>query len=945
MKTKTATLHQRENRSRPLLVLLDGHSLAYRAFHALPPDLRTSKGEMTNATYGFTSMLITVLRDFAPDYMAVSFDVGRTFRHDLFEEYKAQRPETPENFHKQVERIKEIVEAFHIPIFVMEGYEADDVIGTLARRAEEQGLDVLIVTGDTDAFQLISPHVRVLTSGRRFSDTVIYDEERVRQRYGVSPRQLVDFKALVGDKSDNIPGVPGIGPKTAAKLLQQYETLEGIYEHLDEVKPERVRKALAEHKETVFAARNLVRIRTDLPLELDLERCKRQPYDRERVLALFRELEFRSLLNRLPEMQEPSPTPEGEPIQPSLFPPEHVESRPSKVHPKIVTTREGLRELVDVLASAPRITFDVETDSIDPHRARLVGLALAWGTRGDETAYIPVAHRNGVQLAWDDVRAALASHFARKDALYVAHNAKFDMIVLQRHGLEVTGRLADTMLMAWLIDPGRRRLGLKELAFTAFGEEMTEITELIGKGKKQITMDHVGIEEVARYAATDVWVTARLYDYYLPILNRHGVEHLFWEVEMPLVPVLIDMERRGVLIDVDFLRELSRRLTEKLREIEQEIYRLVGYEFNINSPQQLSDVLFGSLGLPATGLRKTKSGHYSTAASVLERLRGKHPVVDLVLEQRQLQKLLSTYINALPKMVNPETGRIHADFNQAGAETGRIASNSPNLQNIPIRTEMGRLIRKAFIAPPGHLLLAADYSQVELRILAHVTRDPTLIQAFMEGKDIHAHTASLVYGVPIEEVTPQMRRVAKMTNFAISYGVTGYGLAERTEMDRETANAFIAQYFRTYPKVKEYIERVKREVREKGYVQTLLGRRRYFPELREGSGVAAYVRQAAERAAINHPIQGTAADIIKMAMIRVHRQLHEAGLRAGMILQVHDELVLEVPNEELGRVVPLVRDAMENAYQLIVPLKVDMEVGPNWYDMERLEQVQGASTK
>ncbi len=937
MSAKTATANNRNDRERPLLVLLDGHSLAYRAFHALPPDLRTSRGELTNATYGFTSMLITVLRDYKPDYIAVAFDVGRTFRHDLFEAYKAQRAETPENFHRQVERIKEIVEAFHIPIFVMEGYEADDVIGTLARRAEEQGLDVLIITGDTDAFQLVSPHVHVLTSGRRFSDTILYDEERIRQRYGVEPHQLVDFKALVGDKSDNIPGVPGIGPKTASRLLQKYGSLEGIFEHLDEIKPERVRKALAEHKDTVFAARDLVRIRTDLPLDLDLERCKRRPYDRERVLALFRELEFRSLLNRLPETGESPPRPRA-PMQPALFPPEEVQvkTHPAKVKPRVVIGREALYRLVDMLSSAARITFDVETDSIDPHRARLVGLALAWGTRGDETAYIPVAHQEGAQLDWEEVRGALASCFARKDALYVAHNAKYDMIVLQRHGLDVTGRVADTMIMAWLIDPSRRRLGLKELAFTAFGEEMTEITELIGKGKKQITMDQVTIEDVAQYAATDVWVTSRLYDYYLPMLSQRGVERLFWDIEMPLVPVLIEMERRGVLIDVDFLRDLSRQLTKKLREIEEEIYRLVGYKFNINSPQQLSDVLFGSLGLPATGLRKTKSGHYSTAASVLERLRGKHPVVDLVLEQRQLQKLLSTYINALPKMVNPETGRIHADFNQAGAETGRIASNSPNLQNIPIRTEMGKLIRKAFIAPPGHVLLAADYSQVELRILAHVTRDPALIRAFQEGKDIHAHTASLVYGVPLEEVTPQMRRVAKMTNFAISYGVTGYGLAERTEMDREEANAFIARYFRTYPKVKEYIDRIKREVREKGYVQTLLGRRRYFPELQEGSGVAAHLRQAAERAAINHPIQGTAADIIKIAMIRVHRKLHEAGLHAGMILQVHDELVLEVPKEELGTVAPLVRDAMENAYPLIVPLKVDMDVGPNWYDMEPL---------
>ncbi len=917
----------------PVLVLLDGHSLAFRAFHALPQNLRTSKGELTNATYGFTSMLLNVLRDVEPEYIAVAFDVGRTFRHDAFEEYKAQRPETPEILHRQVERIKEIIHAFNIPIFTLEGYEADDVIGTLARQAEAQGIDVLIVTGDTDAFQLISPKVRVMTSGRRFSDIIIYDEERVRERYGLSPQQLVDYKALVGDKSDNIPGVRGIGPKTATSLLQKYGSLEGIYEHLAEIKPERVRRALEAHREIAFKARDLVRIRTDLPLQLDLDACRTRQFDKEKVLALFRELEFRSLIPRLPEPETPTPN-SGVPVQPPLF--NTVEIAQAEKIPLIVDTNASLERLLRAIRNVPRLAFDVETDSIDQHRATLVGLALAWGSSDEEAAYIPVAHVGHPSLPWEQVRAALAPLLARDDVLYVAHNAKYDLTVLQRHGLEVQGRIADTMIMAWLINPSRRRLGLKELAFNEFGIEMTEITDLIGKGRHQITMDQVPVLQAAPYAAADVTITLRLYDHLLPQLRERELERLFWDIEMPLVPVLIAMERHGVLLDLDFLKELSRTLTARLLEIEEEIYRLVGYRFNVNSTQQLSDVLFGTLGLPAAGLRKTKSGHYSTAASVLEKLRGRHPVVDLVLEQRQLQKLLSTYINSLPKMVNPETGRVHTDFNQTGAETGRLASNSPNLQNIPIRTEIGRLIRKAFIAPPQHVLLAADYSQVELRILAHVSGDPALIQAFKEGRDIHAHTASLVYGVPIEEVTPQMRRVAKMTNFAISYGVTGHGLAERTDMTREEATAFIAEYFKTYPKVKEYIERIKREVREKGYVQTLLGRRRYFPELLPDSGVSRMLRQAAERAAINHPIQGTAADIIKIAMIRLHHRLHEAGLRSAMILQVHDELVLEVPEEEVERVIPLVRDAMENAYTLVVPLKVDIEVGPNWYEMEKI---------
>ncbi len=922
----------------PVLVLLDGHSLAFRAFHALPQNLRTSKGELTNATYGFTSMLLNVLRDVDPEYIAVAFDVGRTFRHDAFEAYKAQRPETPETLHHQVERIKEIVQAFNIPIFTMEGYEADDVIGTLARQAEAQGIDVLIVTGDTDAFQLISPKVRVMTSGRRFSDIVIYDEEKVRARYGLSPQQLVDYKALVGDKSDNIPGVRGIGPKTATALLQTYGSLEGIYEHLDEIKPDRVRRALEEYRELAFKARDLVRIHTDLPLQLDLEACRTRQFDKEKVLALFRELEFRSLIPRLPE---PESSPPSAPVQPPLFHSLTAEGNETRteVAPLIVDTDLALNRLHSVLKAADRIAFDVETDSLDQHRARLVGLALAWGPTVEQSAYIPVAHADASGLAWERVREMLTPFLSREDVLYLAHNAKYDLTVLQRHGLDVRGQVADTMIMAWLINPSRRRLGLKELAFNEFGIEMTEITDLIGKGRHQITMDMVPVPQAASYAAADVAVTWRLYNHLLPQLRERELERLFWDVEMPLVPVLIAMERHGVLLDVDFLNELSRTLTKRLLDIEEEIYRLVGYRFNVNSTQQLSDVLFGTLGLPTVGLRKTKSGHYSTAAGVLEKLRGRHPVVDLVLEQRQLQKLLSTYINSLPKMVNPETGRVHTDFNQTGAETGRLTSNSPNLQNIPIRTEIGRLIRKAFIAPPEHVLLAADYSQVELRILAHVSGDPTLIQAFKEGRDIHAHTASLVYGVPIEDVTPQMRRVAKMTNFAISYGVTGHGLAERTDMTREEATTFIAEYFKTYPKVKEYIERVKQEVREKGYVQTLLGRRRYFPELLPGSGASRVLRQAAERAAINHPIQGTAADIIKIAMIRLYHRLREEGLRSAMILQVHDELVLEVPEEEVEHVIPLVRDAMENAYTLVVPLKVDIEIGPNWYEMEKIAEV------
>ncbi len=911
------------------LVLIDGHSLAYRAFYALPPDMATSKGELTNAVYGFTSMLLNIIRDHKPTHMAVAFDVGRSFRHDKFEEYKATRERIPDELSIQIDRIQELIDAFRIPVFTKEGYEADDVLATLAHQAEAQGAFSLITTGDRDLVQVVDEMIWVLTSGRKFSDVIIYTPDKVRERYGLEPRQIVDFKALVGDKSDNIPGVRGIGEKTAVKLLQQWGDLDTIYAHIDEITPTRVRNALIKGREDAYLSRALAQI-VDVPgIELDLKACEFGDYDRQRVLKLFTELEFRTLIPRLPE-------PKGHGVQQlGLFGEEDAAGESTAPHGyRAVTTRDDLDDVLPHLQQAQPLAFDVETTGIDEHRAGLVGLALGWDEGPDANIYIPVTHRDGQQLTLETLQQTIGPILADPTIDKLAHNAKYDLIVCRRHGLPVEGRFIDTMIGEFLLDPGSRSLGLKALAIKYLGVEMTPIADLIGKGRNQTTMDTVSIDRVTDYAAADVDMTRRIWAKIEPQLQETGLIKLFWDLEMPLIPVLADMEMHGVLVDADYLHAMSKELRQRLQELAGQIYDYVGYEFNLNSTQQLSDALFGTLGLPTQGLKKTKSGHYSTAASVLESLRGQHPVIDLLLEYRQLTKLVTTYIDALPKLINPETGRIHTSFDQTGAETGRISSNNPNLQNIPIRSEIGRLIRKAFIAPPDHYLLAVDYSQVELRILAHISGDERMLEAFAQGLDIHAHTASLVFGVPIDEVTPQQRAVAKMMNFATSYGVSAYGLSTRTGLTMDEARQFMATYFATYPGVRRYLDETIRKAREQGYVETLLGRRRYFPILKAGVRASQQARAAAERAAINFPIQGTAADILKIALREVHRKLRERGFAARMILQVHDEIVLETPIAEMEQVVPLVVETMENAYELKAPLKAEPEYGPNWYQMK-----------
>ena len=902
-----------------LLVLFDGNALIHRAFHALPPFSVRKTGEATGAVYGFATMVLKILTELKPSHCAVAFDYpAPTFRHKAFDAYKAHRPPAPEELKSQFKRVHQLVGALNIPSIELEGYEADDILGTLSRQAAEKGIDTIIVTGDMDTLQLVSPKVKVLTPrpGKPFSDTVLYDEAGVVERYGLTPAQVADFKGLKGDPSDNIPGVHGIGEKTAVKLLQQFHTIEGIYEHIAEVDTPRAKKALTEGEADAHRSKMLATIITDAPVTLDLDACGKTAFDRAKLIELFRELEFTKLMSKLDEI-----TPQGCE--------QKRETQAPQGDYRIVDTLEALHELVAILNKSTSFAVDTETDNINAMSAGLVGLSFCID---EGTAYyIPVGHKSGTQLALNQVLDKLEPILSNAKIAKVTQNGKYDSTVLAEQGVNVQNIAFDTMIAAYLL--GEKSLGLKPLAFNRLGVEMTPITSLIGSGAKQKTMEDVEIADAAPYACADADMTLRLALIFEKELKEQGLWKLFTEIEMPLMPILREMERAGIALDVASLSAMSQSLGGRMSEIEAKVYDLAGQQFNINSTQQLGVVLFEKLGLP--GGRKTKSG-FSTDASVLETLKGVHPIVELLLEYRQLSKLKSTYVDALPAIINPKTGRVHTSFNQTGTATGRLSSSDPNLQNIPIRGELGLQVRKAFIAGEGCVLLSGDYSQIDLRVLAHLSQDPQLLDAFRRGDDIHRATAAQVFGVDSAAVTPEMRRVAKTVNFGVIYGMSGYGLEQATSLSRAEASQFIKLYFEKYKGVAEYIEATKRSARERGYVETLLGRRRYIPDINNSNG---QIRMAAERMAINMPIQGTAADITKLAMIMVQNEMDNRGLGpqgsgCRMLLQVHDELVFEVPHNALDDMKRLVLEVMPKALKLDVPLTADVKVGANWGEME-----------
>ena len=906
------------------LLLIDTNSLIYRAFFAIPP-LTTTKGELSNATFGFASILLKAFEMVRPQHAAAALDLPTpTFRHQRDATYKATRPPMPDDLRPQIERCKQFLDVFGILIFALPGYEADDVIGALAKQAESAGVEVVILSGDLDTLQLVTPRVTLMTTRQGFQNTVIYDEAAIAERFaGLRPDQMVDFKALKGDATDNIPGVPGVGEKTASKLVAEHADLEGVYADLGAY-TERMRKALDEHRDQVFRNREQARIVTDLPVQLDLERTRRGPYDRAKVLDLFRELEFRSLVPRLPpaegNVMALAPTPPAPAAHRAGQLSLGLEPEPAQAPPIPTNVLEDARVAPTVRELRVAGTIAVFADVEQGRQPALVGLGLA---AGDACWYLPVSGR-----VPSDADALLRD----ADVRIVVHDAKTARRALRRAGSDLGGVAMDTMLASYLVNASRRQHLLDDVAQERLG---LAIPSLPAPDRKDPSRTPTLSERAAR-AGASATATARLGSLFADDLERLALTRLFETVEVPLVDVLVDMEENGIAVDQPYLAELAREFRHEVARVEREAHEAVGHDFGINSPKQLQDLLFTELKLPRG--RRTGTG-FSTDAAVLEELRGAHPVVAKILEYREVEKLRSTYADGLGPLIDSD-GRIHTTFEQAVASTGRLSSRAPNLQNIPIRTALGRRIRRAFVAGgPDRTLVAADYSQIELRILAHITQDPGLIEAFREGADVHRRTAAAGFRVREDEVTREQRDVAKMLNFGIAYGMTDFGLASRMGMARDEAAQFIDEYFKRYPQVRRYAIETKATCMEQGYVETLLGRRRYIPDMASPNYA---IRNAAERMAINMPIQGTAADIMKIAMIRVRERLRASGREALLCLQVHDELVLDVWTDDVDMVAALVSEEMAGAYALDVPLIVDVRTGRNWDEMTRVAVAVGA---
>ena len=938
-----------EPQKKQRLVLIDGHSLVYRAFFALP-SLTDREGNIVNAAYGFTSMLLLALQEH-PDYVLASFDLGgRTFRHEELAQYKATRRPTPPELSPQFPLTRDIVRAFGIPIYEIQGVEADDVIGTLARQAREQGLHSTIVTGDLDALQLVNDDVFVLTSKRGVSETILYTPDRVRERYGLEPIQTVDLKGLVGDVSDNIPGIRGIGEKTAIRLIQEFGSVESLVENRERVAPPKIKKLLDEHWEQALLSKKMATIVLDVArVTLDLSHGSAQDYRPDAARTILSDLGFRSLAARVPTtwtdgsaMSAPpifappareqgrlalDAEPARQPAQSTLA----LESAPSEAV-TVVRQAADLERLIAAFAAADRAGFQVVTLDDVPRHGRIAALVV--GLNEHEIFYVPVAHEQERCLEVRDVLGRFAASLQSAKPSKLGFNQKADYLALRAHGIELRGAEWDLLVAAYLLNSGVRSPSLEALASDVLHRSIEGREALFGSGKAAMTCDQVDVMRAAAFFGERMRVMLQLAPRLESELERLGNAELFRDLEMPLLPVLAEMELAGVSVDLPYLQQVSRELYEQLQRLDQEIADVAHGPINVNSPQQLARFLFEDLDLP--GGRKTKSG-YSTDATVLEGLRDAHPVIPKILEFRQLSKLKGTYVDALPLLVDAKTHRVHTSFNQTVAATGRLSSSDPNLQNIPIRTEVGQKVRRAFIpGRAGDVLLSADYSQIELRVLAHMTDDPVLVDAFARGEDIHARTAAEVFGIPQADVTANQRRLAKVVNFGLFYGLSDFGLARDTGMSTEEARVFIDAYFRAYNRVREFLEGIKIQAREQGYVETLLHRRRYIQDIRSPNRM---LRQGAERIAINMPVQGSAADIMKLAMIRLENYMNEQRLASQMILTVHDELVFEVTPGERERLIEVVPDLMARAYPLKVPLQVDLKLGPNWQDMERVRLV------
>ena len=885
------------------LILIDAHSLIYRAFFALPP-MSTSDGRVTNAVYGFTSMLAIVLAS-RPEYAIAAFDLGKpTFRSQEYVEYKAGRRAMPDDLRAQIDMVRDVLESFSIPIYGVEGFEADDVIGTLARIAEERGHAVTIVSGDLDCLQLVTESVEALVPRRGITDTFVYGPDQVRQRYGFEPPQLIDFKALRGDTSDNIPGVPGVGDKTAAKLVQDYGTVESLLQKVDELPEGRLKKALKENADRVRLGKRMVTIVRDVPIELELEKARWTRYDYDRARRVFDHLEFRQLLTRFPP-------PDQVPVQPSLT----FEPAPRAAGLQIV---EDPAEAASLLNGSQDVGVFTFTEG-SGRGCRVCGLGVSTAGR---TFYV----------ARPDAMDAVASTLSGRPIS--GHDAKETELALRSLGGGKREWAFSTFLAAYLLGAGSRDPRLEDLAREFLGMELVSTEQLLGTGRAARKPSAIAEEEAAEFAARRAEAILNLRPRLEAEMSNLGVDYLFHEIELPLAGVLADMESEGVAIDVPYLKEMQDELGAQLGALESEVEQVAGQKFNLNAPQQLAKVLFEDLRLPVG--KRTKTG-YSTDADTLEALREKHPIIGLILEHRQLSKLKSTYVDALPQLVDPLSGRVHTSFGQASTATGRLASSNPNLMNIPIRTELGQRIRRAFKAGrPDHIMVSADYSQIELRIAAHLSGDPKLLGAFAAGQDIHTATAAAVFKIPIETVDPNQRRLAKVANFGSIYGQGEYGLSQQLGITGDVAREFLGQYWSTYSRLREYLDDVRKKAREEGFVVSDTGRRRAIPDLRSPNF---QLRGAAERMAINFPMQSLAADIIKIAMVRLHREIDADEIEGRMLLQVHDELLFEVPRSELDQFAEKVPRIMTGAYELETGIEVEMKVGPNWADMKKLAVV------
>lgn len=917
------------------LFLLDAYALIYRAYYAFIKNPRiNSKGFNTSAILGFVNTLEEVLRKENPTHIGIAFDPsGPTFRHEAYEAYKAQREETPEAIRQSVPVIKDIIRAYHIPILEIAGYEADDVIGTLATEAGKRGINTYMMTPDKDYGQLVGEHVFMYRPKYGDKDFEVMGVEEVKAKFDIqSPLQVIDMLGLMGDTADNIPGCPGVGEKTAQKLIAQFGSIENLLAHTDELKGA-IKKKVEENKEQITFSKFLATIKTDVPIVLDMEALKREEPDEEELRRLFEMLEFRSLIDRVIKTEKKAPSsPAAQPDLFGFFAEEDTVDAKNSILTRLedlsydyqlVDNKEKMAILAEKLLAQNFFSLDTETTGIDPITAELVGMSFSFA--GNQAFYVPVpANREEALTIVNIFKPA----FENPDSLKIGQNIKYDLIMLANYGVTLKGKMFDTMIAHYVLQPELRH-GMDYLAEIYLKYETIKIEELIGaKGKKQGNMRDLAPEAVYKYACEDADVTLKLKQVLENELETNGVKKLFEEIEMPLVPVLAYMERNGVRIDTDALKETSRHFTARMNQIEEEVHQLAGMEFNIASPKQVGEVLFDRLKIVEKA-KKTKTGQYVTSEEVLESLRGKHEIVGKILEHRGLKKLLGTYIDALPQLINPATGRIHTSFNQTVTATGRLSSSNPNLQNIPIRNEDGKEIRKAFIPDEGCEFFSADYSQIELRIMAHLSNDPHMIEAFQKDQDIHAATAAKIYKVKLEEVTREQRSKAKTANFGIIYGISVFGLAERLNVDRKEAKALIDGYFENYPNVKAYMDQSIQEAREKGYIETIFKRKRYLPDINSKNAV---VRGYAERNAINAPIQGSAADIIKVAMIRIYQRFQEEGIRSKMILQVHDELNFSVLPEEKEKVQQIVISEMEAAYKMKAPLRADHGWGHNWLE-------------